>query len=63
MHVHRRSGRNATGGISRRRFVRGLMAGGVVAGFELWRWPALALNTRNEQAVLSNCQMLWIGRS
>src|ERR1700730_9083445 len=53
MHVHRRSGRNATGGISRRRFVRGLMVGGVVAGFELWRWPALALNTCNQQAVLA----------
>jgi CopA family copper-resistance protein len=53
MYVHGRSGRKAASGISRRRFVQGLMAGGVIAGLELWRWPALALNTRNEQAVLA----------
>ncbi|HKV53171.1 MAG TPA: copper resistance system multicopper oxidase [Candidatus Binataceae bacterium] len=30
-------------GLSRRRFVQGLMVGGVaIAGLDLWRWPALA---------------------
>ncbi|WP_370655451.1 copper resistance system multicopper oxidase [Candidatus Binatus sp.] len=29
------------------------MASGVIAGLDLWRWPALALNARNEQAVLT----------
>jgi len=43
----------STSRISRRRFVQGLMAGGVIAGLDLWRWPALAMSTRNEQAVLS----------
>jgi len=40
-------------GISRRRFVQGLMTGAVIAGLDLWRWPALAMSTRTEQAVLS----------
>src|SRR5216683_738666 len=53
MHVHGRSVRKAARAISRRRFVQGLMAGGVIAGLDFWRWPALALNTRNEQAVLA----------
>jgi CopA family copper-resistance protein len=29
------------------------MTGAVMAGLDLWRWPALATSTRNEQAVLS----------
>jgi FtsP/CotA-like multicopper oxidase with cupredoxin domain len=29
-------------GITRRRFVQGLMVAGTVAGFDLWRWPSLA---------------------
>jgi CopA family copper-resistance protein len=53
MYIHGRPGRKAPSGISRRRFVQGLMAGGVIAGLDLWRWPALALNTRNEQAALA----------
>ena len=28
--------------ISRRRFVQGVLVGGVIAGFDLWRWPVLA---------------------
>ena len=39
-------------GVTRRRFVQGLVAGGVIAGLDMWSWPALALKTRNEQAVL-----------
>ena len=39
--------------ISRRRFVQGLVAGGVVAGFDLWRWPALAMRSVVEPAVLT----------
>jgi len=39
--------------ISRRRFVQGLAAGGVIAGFDLWRWPALAMRSIVEPAVLT----------
>lgn len=39
--------------ISRRCFVRGSVAGGIVAALDLWRWPVLAGVTQNEQAVLS----------
>ena len=39
--------------ISRRRFVQGLVAGGVIAGFDLWRWPALAMRGVGERAVLT----------
>jgi len=39
--------------ISRRRFVQGLIAGGVVAGLELWRWPALALAKPDPRTVLT----------
>ena len=28
--------------ISRQRFVQGVLASGVIAGFDLWRWPVLA---------------------
>ncbi len=49
-------GRNGTGpvpGITRRKFVQGLMAGGLIAGLDLWRWPALASNMRKELVVLT----------
>ncbi len=36
------NGTRASGGITRRRFVQGLLAGGVIAGIDLWRWPTLA---------------------
>ena len=39
--------------ISRRRFVQGLVAGGVIAGFDLWRWPAFASSSLSEPAVLT----------
>src|SRR5260370_10860040 len=38
---------------SRRRFVQGMVAGGVIAGFDLWRWPALAMKSVAEPAVLT----------
>ena len=39
--------------LSRRRFVQGLVAGGVIAGFDLWRWPAMAMRSLAEPAVLT----------
>jgi CopA family copper-resistance protein len=39
--------------LSRRRFVQGLVAGGVIAGFDLWRWPAFAASSISEPAVLT----------
>lgn len=29
-------------GFTRRRFVQGVLAGAVIAGFDLWRWPVFA---------------------
>src|SRR6516225_4997078 len=40
-------------GITRRQFVQGLMAGGVIGGLNLWRWPGAALKTRNPQLVMT----------
>jgi FtsP/CotA-like multicopper oxidase with cupredoxin domain len=39
--------------VSRRRFVKGLIAGSAIAGLELWRWPALAQTVRVKPALLS----------
>jgi CopA family copper-resistance protein len=39
--------------ISRRRFVQGLVASGVIAGFDLWRWPALAKSVVVEPTLLT----------
>jgi len=39
--------------ISRRRFVQGLVAGGVIAGFDLWRMSAMAMRSPSEPAVLT----------
>jgi FtsP/CotA-like multicopper oxidase with cupredoxin domain len=39
--------------LSRRRFVQGLVAGGVIAGFDLYRWPAFAMKSVGEPAVLT----------
>src|SRR5260370_40566106 len=39
--------------LSRRRFVKGMVAGGVIAGFDLWRWPALAMTSTVEPGVLT----------
>jgi CopA family copper-resistance protein len=39
--------------LSRRRFVQGLVASGVIAGFDLWRWPALAMRSVAEPTVLT----------
>src|SRR5712671_229269 len=39
--------------LSRRRFVQGIVAGGVIAGFDLWRWPALAMTGYSEPTALT----------
>jgi hypothetical protein len=39
--------------VSRRRFVPVLMARGAIAGFDLWLWPALAMRSPAEPAVLA----------
>jgi hypothetical protein len=35
--------KNRSHAISGRRLVQGLVAGRVIAGLDLWRWPALAM--------------------
>jgi CopA family copper-resistance protein len=45
--------RNNSRGITRRRFIRGLLAGGVVAGLDLWRWPAFAAKNAAGPPILS----------
>jgi CopA family copper-resistance protein len=40
-------------GITRRQFVQGLIAGGVIASVDLQSWPALGVPTLNRQAVLT----------
>src|SRR5712692_6133405 len=42
--------------ISRRRFVQGLVAGSVIAGLDLWRWPAVVCGAAREQEVLTGTQ-------
>src|SRR5271155_5022530 len=39
--------------IGRRRFVQGLLAGGVIAGLDLLHWPALAMKEASEPSVLT----------
>ena len=53
MYGHRTSESNPPRVIGRRRFVQGLVAGGVIAALDLWRWPALALKSPNQPAVLT----------
>ncbi len=43
----------AAHGITRRRFVQGVLAGGVFAGLDLWRWPALVQKTAGGPPLLS----------
>ncbi len=43
----------ASRGITRRRFVQGVLAGGVIAGLELWKWPALAEKIASGPPLLS----------
>jgi hypothetical protein len=45
--------RNNSRGITRRRFVQGIVAGGVIAGLDLWRWPALAAQSPAGPPILS----------
>ena len=53
MSGRRISGSRFAGGVSRRRFVQGLAAGGFIAGFDIWRLPAFAPSNRNEQTALT----------
>jgi len=41
---------------SRRRFVQGLAASGIIAGLNLWRWPVLARGAAREQQVLTGSE-------
>src|SRR6266478_6126117 len=45
--------RNTSHGITRRRFVQGIVAGGVIAGLELWRWPLFAAKSAAGPPILS----------
>ncbi|HLW70583.1 MAG TPA: copper resistance system multicopper oxidase [Candidatus Binataceae bacterium] len=47
------SGGTNSGGITRRRFVQGVLAGGVVASLDLWRWPASAAVNAADPPTLS----------
>jgi CopA family copper-resistance protein len=49
----RGSWRSNSRGITRRRFVQGIVAGGVMAGLDLWRWPAFAAKSSAGPATLS----------
>ena len=42
--------------LSRRRFLQGLVAGGVLAGLDPWRWPARVCGAANPQEVLTGNQ-------
>jgi CopA family copper-resistance protein len=53
MSIHRGSRGKHAGGITRRQFVQGLIAGGIIAGLDSWYCPAFALKTRNQPVVLS----------
>jgi CopA family copper-resistance protein len=52
MCAHKVSRRPASG-ITRRQFVQGMMAGGLIGGLDLWHWPGIALKAGNPQAVLT----------
>src|SRR2546426_3939188 len=56
MDGQRNSAKRPSRTISRRRFVQGLVAGGVIAGLDLWRWPALVRGAAHEQDVLTGNQ-------
>jgi CopA family copper-resistance protein len=45
--------RNNSRGITRRRFVQGIVAGGVIAGLDRLRWPALAAQSAADPPILS----------
>jgi CopA family copper-resistance protein len=44
---------NSSGGITRRLFVQGIVAGGVIAGLDLWRWSAFAAKSAADPPILS----------
>jgi CopA family copper-resistance protein len=51
--VLRGSCRNNSRGITRRRFVQGVLAGGVIGGLDLWRWSAFAAKNAAGPLILS----------
>jgi len=51
--VRNRRGAATTRGISRRRFVQGILAGSAIASFNLLRWPFLRAEASDAPAVLS----------
>ena len=53
MYARKVPGKKSASDITRRQFVQGLMASGLIGGLDLWRWPGAALKTRNQQAVLT----------
>src|SRR5215471_20133182 len=53
MYARKVPGKKSASDITRRQFVQGLMASGLIGGLDLWRWPGAALKTRNPQAVLT----------
>jgi len=46
-------GKGVGSAITRRRFVQGLMASGVIGGLDFWRWPGTGLKTGNPQRALA----------
>jgi CopA family copper-resistance protein len=40
-------------GITRRHFVQGVLAGGVIAGLEFWKWPSLAEGSTGRPSIIS----------
>lgn len=56
MYGQRNSEKRPARTISRRRFVQGLVAGSVIAGLDLWRWPAVVRGTARDQEVLTGTQ-------
>ncbi|MBI3795452.1 MAG: copper resistance system multicopper oxidase [Deltaproteobacteria bacterium] len=56
MYGQRNSEKRPARTVSRRRFVQGLVAGGVIAGLDLWRWPAWVRGADNQQEILTGNQ-------
>src|SRR5262249_2430764 len=53
MDGQRNSARQGARTLSRRRFIQGVVAGGVLAGLDLWRWPAVVRGAGRAQDVLT----------
>jgi CopA family copper-resistance protein len=53
MYVNKKFEKSIDRRLSRRRFVQGVLAGGAIAAFDLWRWPALAAQSTAQPNALS----------